>query len=189
MEKFKREMTDFFDKLYPTEHKLLVFGEGDERARVMLIGEAPGEQETMQGRPFVGRAGKNLDEFLELSGLSREALYITNTVKFRPVKHSKSGGVVNRPPTREEVELFLSWLQQEIELVKPQWIVTLGNVALRALMGRGATVGACHGKEYNVGGRRLFALYHPASILYNPAIKAVYRNDVIRLGELVRADE
>lgn len=65
-------MTDFFDKLYPTEHKLLVFGEGGLQARVMLIGEAPGERETMQGRPFVGRAGKNLDEFLALSGLERQ---------------------------------------------------------------------------------------------------------------------
>lgn len=189
MEKFRREMTDFFDKLYPTEHKLLVFGEGGLQARVMLIGEAPGEQETMQGRPFVGRAGKNLDEFLALSGLERRTLYITNTVKFRPVKHSKSGGVVNRPPTREEVELFVSWLQREIELVNPEWIVTLGNVALRALMGRSAAIGAFHGREFPLEGRKLFALYHPASILYNPAIKAVYREDVIRLGKLVRGDE
>ena len=78
MEKLRREMAEFFQKLYVEEQKILVFGEGRCPARVALIGEAPGEQETLQGRPFVGRAGKNLDEFLALSGIRREDVYITS---------------------------------------------------------------------------------------------------------------
>ena len=88
MRRFQEEMTAFFRELYVGEEKRLVFGEGQENARLMLIGEAPGEQESIQGRPFVGRAGKNLDEFLEISEMDRRALYITNTVKFRPTKIS-----------------------------------------------------------------------------------------------------
>ena len=86
MQKLQAEMTALFKKLYADEPKILVFGEGDPKARLVLIGEAPGEQETIAGRPFVGKAGKNLDEFLALSGLKREELYITNTVKFRPTR-------------------------------------------------------------------------------------------------------
>ena len=111
MERFRSELRAFVDGLYEGEKKVLVFGEGDPGARVMMIGEAPGEQETLQGRPFVGRAGKNLDEFLEIAGMDRGQLYVTNTVKFRPTKLSPAGRVVNRPPTQEEVRLFLPWLE------------------------------------------------------------------------------
>ena len=88
MEKFRSELTAFINGLYEGEKKVLVHGEGCIGARIMLIGEAPGEQETLQGRPFVGKAGKNLDEFLELAGISRRELYVSNTVKFRPTKIS-----------------------------------------------------------------------------------------------------
>ncbi|MDO4741329.1 MAG: uracil-DNA glycosylase, partial [Eubacteriales bacterium] len=95
-------MTAFFRELYPGQTHPLVFGEGDVGAGLLLIGEAPGEQEVAQGRPFVGKAGKNLDELLALAGLERGALYITNAVKIRPTKLSAAGRVVNRPPTKEE---------------------------------------------------------------------------------------
>lgn len=188
MQKFREEMTAFFSELYVEERKKLVFGEGDEKARMVLIGEAPGEQEALQGRPFVGKAGKNLDEFLGLSGLDRRALYITNTVKFRPTKISPAGKVVNRPPKKEEIGLFVPWLVKELRLIRPEIVVTLGNVSLKALMGGDKTIGECHGRWFEWEGTRVYPLYHPASVIYNPSLKEVYRADVIRLGEEVRKD-
>ena len=163
-------------------------GEGEIGARVMLVGEAPGEQETLMGRPFVGKAGKNLDEFLELAGLERSQLYVTNAVKFRPTKRSAAGRTVNRPPTREEVSLFLPWLRREIELVAPEVIVTLGNVPLRALTGPKAVIGDVHGAFQNADGLRLYPMYHPASLIYNPALREVYAEDIRRLSAHLRAE-
>ena len=134
MEKFRSEMAGHFTEIYEGNARSLVFGEGSFHSRLMMIGEAPGEQETLKGRPFVGKAGKNLDEFLQMSGLKREEIYITNTVKFRPTKRSDAGRLVNRPPTKEEIALFLPWLKREIGLVGPDCIATLGNVPLMALV-------------------------------------------------------
>ena len=153
---------------------MLVFGEGRVGAPVMMIGEAPGEQESLQGRPFVGKAGKNLDAFLAEAGMDRAALYVTNVVKFRPTKLSAAGRTVNRPPTQEEIKLFLPWLLREIGLVDPRYIITLGNVPLKALTGRGSVIGELHGRFIDWQGRRLFPMYHPASVIYNPSLKAVY---------------
>ena len=186
MERFRAELKDFVDGLYEGEKKVLVFGEGGIGARVMMIGEAPGEQETLQDRPFVGKAGKNLDEFLELAGMDRRQLYVTNTVKFRPTKLSAAGRVVNRPPTQEEVKLFLPWLLQEIELVDPDCIITLGNVPLKALMGRRDVIGEVHGAFAEREGRRVYPMYHPASVIYNPALKETYRADILRFGEWLK---
>lgn len=190
MRRFQEEMTAFFQKLYVGEEKRLVFGEGNEHARLMLIGEAPGEQEAIQGRPFVGKAGKNLDDFLEISGLDRRALYITNTVKFRPTKLSAAGRIVNRPPNPEEIRLCEPWLLREIQMIRPEMIVTLGNVPLKTLLGKDKTIGVCHGQwiEWREN-MRLYPLYHPASVIYNPSIKEVYRADVVRLGEALRTDD
>jgi DNA polymerase len=179
MERFQREATAFFRNLYEGERKLLVFGEGRVGAPVMMIGEAPGEQESLQGRPFVGKAGKNLDAFLEQAGMDRASLYVTNVVKFRPTRRSEAGRVVNRPPTQEEIKLFLPWLLKEIELVDPRYIITLGNVPLKALTGRGSVIGDMHGRFIDWQGRRLFAMYHPASVIYNPGLKAVYSRDIV----------
>jgi len=189
MERFRAELRAFVDGIYEGERKVLVFGEGSRGARVALVGEAPGEQETLQGRPFVGKAGKNLDEFLELAKLDRAALYVTNTVKFRPTKISPAGRVVNRPPTQEEVRLFLPWLMRELEMVSPEVVVTLGNVPLKALMGRKAVIGDLHGQCLDLNGRRLYPMYHPASLIYNPALRETYRDDVVRLGALLRGEE
>lgn len=183
MERFRTELKAFVDGLYDGEKKVLVYGEGDISARVMMIGEAPGEQETLLGRPFVGKAGKNLDEFLELAGMDRRQLYVTNTVKFRPAKLSAAGRVVNRPPTQEEIKLFLPWLLREIDMVDPDCVITLGNVPLKALMGRSAVIGDMHGAFAERGGRRVYPMYHPASLIYNPALRDVYRADITRFSE------
>ncbi len=153
MDKFRRELESFVREVYEGERKVLVFGEGPLHARVMLVGEAPGEREALEGRPFVGRAGKNLDAFLQGAGLKRDELYVTNAVKFRPVRTSQAGRTVNRPPTQEEVRIFAPWLLREIALVDPACVVTLGNVPLRAVTGERLTIGDVHGGFLSAGGR------------------------------------
>ena len=188
LDRMREELNRLIAELYEGEKKILVHGEGEIGARVMLVGEAPGEQETLQGHPFVGKAGRNLNEFLELAGLERSALYVTNAVKFRPTKRSAAGRTVNRPPTREEVSLFLPWLRREIELVAPEVIVTLGNVPLRALTGPKAVIGDVHGAFQDADGLRLYPMYHPASLIYNPALREVYAEDIRRLSAHLRAE-
>ena len=186
LEKLNGECAAYFDALYAPDRKVYVFGDGDAQARIVLVGEAPGEQETLLGKPFVGKAGRNLDAFLEMSGLRRAELYITNAVKFRPVKVSEKGRASNRTPTREEVGLFLPWLRRELEVLRPEVIVTLGNVPLRALMGNGVVIGQVHGELAACEAGRVFPLYHPASIVYNPSLREVYERDVMRFGQLAR---
>ncbi|MDO4357467.1 MAG: uracil-DNA glycosylase [Clostridia bacterium] len=181
MERFNRELEAHIAAIYPGEKKILVFGDGAPHSRVMMIGEAPGEQESLQLKPFVGKAGKNLDEFLALTGLVRSELYISNTVKFRPTKLSKAGRLVNRPPTKEEVQIFLPWLKREIALVEPEVVVTLGNVPLKALTGNRSVIGALHGQFLELEGRTLYPIYHPASLIYNRSLADTYRADLERL--------
>lgn len=188
MEKFRRELRAFVDELYRGENKVLVYGEGPLAPELMLIGEAPGEQEALAGRPFVGKAGRNLDEMLDKCGLTRAQIYIGNAVKFRPVKTSKAGRTVNRPPTLEEIGLFRPWLQREIALVKPALIATLGNVPLRALTGRAIAVGDVHGRLMEEGGMRVFPMYHPASMIYNPSLRDVFEEDLHTLARIVAGD-
>ena len=175
----------FIAGVMPGRENALVFGEGPQRPRLMLIGEAPGEQETLQGRPFVGKAGQNLDHFLALAGLCREEIYISNAVKLRPTKTGKTGRLSNRPPTKDEIALFRPWLLREIAEVAPQMIATLGNVPLRAVTGRSLTIGEVHGQVIDAGetGLPLFALYHPASLIYNRSLTDVYEQDVRALAK------
>ena len=166
----------------------LVFGEGKTDGGVMLIGEAPGGEEEKMGRPFVGKAGKNLDEFIELAGLKREDLYITNVVKFRPTSISeKTGRKVNRTPSREEIEDFVPLLKNEISTYKPYLIVTLGNVPLKAVTGNNRlSIGDCHGKIMQLEGLNIYPLYHPASVIYNRNLKNVYASDVKNIKEYIK---
>lgn len=186
LKRLRSELEKLIDEVYVGEKKVLVHGEGEAGARVMLIGEAPGQQETLACRPFVGKAGKNLDEFLEMAEIDRSQLYVSNTVKFRPTRVSAAGRIVNRPPTREEINLFLPWLRREIELVRPQAVVTLGNVPLRALTASRATIGEMHGQFMQADGLEIYPMYHPASIIYNPSLREVYTADVRRLGQWLR---
>lgn len=186
---FYDRLARHFRELY-ADDRVFVMGEGRVRPAVMLVGEAPGEKEALEGRPFVGRAGENLNDFLTRAGLSREQMFVSNVVKFRPVKPGKSGRNINRPPTREETELFTPWLTQEIALVRPSVVVTLGNVALKAVMrDSAATIGAFHGEmRETAGGLAVFPLYHPAAVIYNRALTDIYRADVARLKRLLAGD-
>ncbi len=167
---------------------IIVPGEGRESAKAVLIGEAPGEKEELNRRPFVGKAGENLNEFLRLSGLERDELYITNTVKLRPSAIGKSGRKINRKPTKAEIEAFLPYLLREIEIIDPIVIVTLGNVPLNALCGEELKIGDVHGRFIGLNSinRRLYPMYHPASVIYRRELKQVYAEDVKRLGEWMR---
>ena len=187
MQSFNQKMSRFFQDLWPAEDKPLVFGEGQtDKPPLMLIGEAPGEQESLQGRPFVGKAGKNLDGFLAVLEMQREEIYISNVVKIRPTKVSEKGRVSNRPPNKEELALFTPFLYEEILRVQPGMIVTLGNVALKALCGPKAIIGDMHGRMAEITVRHekqeadfpIFPLYHPASIIYNRSLQEVYDADL-----------
>ena len=188
-EDLRQALRVFIAGVMPGRENALVFGEGPQRPRLMLIGEAPGEQETLQGRPFVGKAGQNLDHFLVLAGLRRAEIYSTNAVKLRPTKTGKTGRLSNRPPTKDEIALFRPWLLREIAEVAPQMIATLGNVPLRAVTGRSLTIGEVHGQVIDAGetGLPLFALYHPASLIYNRALSDVYEQDVRALAQRLSA--
>lgn len=173
------------EKAFPDRR--LVFGEGNAFCpRIMLIGEAPGAQEEEQRRPFVGKAGQNLNEFLQLAGLERGELYVSNVVKFRPTELGPTGRTRNRKPSRTEIAGFTPFLLREIALVQPRQLVTLGNTPLQALLGEQTTVGEAHGQWLQAQGIPLFALYHPASMIYRPALRTIYANDILRLAVEMR---
>ena len=187
MEKLQQKITaDVLQSDYA--EKKIVFGEGKQNAKICMIGEAPGGDEEKQGRPFVGKAGKNLSSFLETIGLKREEIYITNVVKFRPTNVSpKTGNFVNRPPKKPEVDFFLPYLKRELEIIQPDMIVTLGNVPLKAVTSDdSASIGDMHGVMTTTkDGYRLFPLYHPAAIIYNRGLSEVYQNDLQVLKQYV----
>ena len=175
-------------KLKLDESQIFVPGEGDTDAKLLLIGEAPGAKETELGRPFVGAAGKNLDEFLKVIHRQREEIYISNVVKFRPYKvHPTKGTKSNRPPKTGEIKLCLPYLKQEITVISPKIIVTLGNTALQSVLGdKTVKIGDCHGTKVPYDTNTcIFALYHPASIIYNRALAEVYQADLELLSKLL----
>ena len=167
----------------------LVFGDGNPDSKIVLIGEAPGKTEVELGKPFVGQAGKNLEEFISILGIEREELYITNVVKFRPIKlNPDTGRESNRPPSKAEIRICTSYIEEELSIIKPALVVSLGNVALRCILKDDkVTIGLLHGTAINVkfaGGEFvLFPLYHPASIIYNRSLREVYLQDLHRLRE------
>lgn len=139
-----------------TRHKL-VFGVGNAQAEVMLIGEGPGEQEDLQGVPFVGPAGKLLDDMLEMIDLDRQKVYIANIVKCRPPR--------NRDPLNVEQEACRPWLDRQIALVNPKIIVCLGRIAATALIREDFRITREHGQWFDRDSRRLMATYHPSALL------------------------
>ncbi|MPN44296.1 Type-4 uracil-DNA glycosylase [bioreactor metagenome] len=162
-----------------------MFGEGSGKAAVMLIGEAPGRTEVEMKRPFVGRAGKNLDMFLAQIRLNREDIFITNSVKFRPTREGRDA---NRAPTPGEIAGMRDFLMEEIRIVGPKVIVTLGGVPLKSVTNdMKAAIGASHGRPAVLpgDGRTLFPLYHPASIIYRKELAAVYQQDLERLAAFI----
>ena len=138
----------------------IVFGYGNPNADIMLIGEAPGENEDLSSMPFVGRSGKLLDEFLNSVGLDRnENVYIANTLKCRPPK--------NRDPKPFEQDLCIDWLKKQIEIVSPKIIVCVGRIAAQKMIGKSFKVTVQHGEFVDIDGILYTGTYHPAAILRN----------------------
>jgi DNA polymerase len=147
--------------LADTRHHV-VFGVGNRTAEVMCIGEGPGEQEDLQGEPFVGRAGKLLDEMLELIDLDRaKNVYIANIVKCRPPQ--------NRDPLNTEQEACIGYLRNQVALIRPKIIVCLGRIAAVRLIREDFKITREHGQWVEKAGVQMTALYHPAAILRDPS--------------------
>lgn len=169
----------------------LVFGDGNPDSKIVLVGEAPGKTEVEQGKPFVGQAGKNLEEFITILSIVRKDLYITNVVKIRPVRlNPDTGRESNRPPARDEIRIFTDFIEKELSIIRPMLVVSLGNVALRCILKDDkSTIGNLHGTPIDVkfAGAEfvLFPLYHPASIIYNMALRDVYLQDLHRLRDYI----
>lgn len=168
--------------------EIVVFGEGSLDAEIVLVGEAPGSKEVELKKPFVGQAGKNLDEFLKTVELNREDIYITNVVKIRPYRiNEKTGRKVNRPPNKKEIEKYSKYLFKELRIVNPRLIVTLGNVPLKALTNnRDVKVSEAHGRVIETKEKTIFPLYHPAAVIYNRKLRPIYLEDLIKLKEYVK---
>jgi DNA polymerase len=161
------------------ERTNLVFGEGNPDAFIMFVGEAPGFHEDQQGKPFVGAAGKLLTELIESIGLKREDVYIANVLKCRPPN--------NREPLPEEIRVCFPFLRQQIEIINPKIICTLGRYAAYAILGHSVNISTSHGKDYYVDGRRVFVTYHPAAALYHGKLLENIKKDFEKLKELYEA--
>jgi DNA polymerase len=157
----------------------LVPGEGDPQADVVIVGEAPGASEDKVGLPFVGRAGRLLDDLLDAAGLERGGVFITNVVKARPPG--------NRDPKPDEVRHHWPWLEAQLEVLRPALLVPLGRHALGRFADPADKISAVHGEVLERGGRRLFPLYHPAAALHSPPLRGTLFEDARKLGEAVRA--
>ncbi len=155
-------------------------GAGDEHAEIMFVGEAPGFHEDRQGVPFVGPAGRLLDQLLGSIGLSRSQVYISNTLKCRPPE--------NRDPLPQELSTCTPFLFKQIELIAPRIICTLGNHATRTLLGGGTGITRIHGKLMRKGGLAYVPLFHPAAALHKPPLKSTLLEDFQRLREYLDAE-
>ncbi len=165
-----------------------VIGEGDHFAKIMFVGEAPGANEAKTGRPFVGAAGKFLNEMLLGVSITREHVYITNIVKDRPPQ--------NRDPLPEEIEAYGQFLDRQIDIIEPEVIVTLGRFSMNYIMSRLGLelevepISKAHGKRYEAktsyGKVIIIPLYHPAAALYNGSLRDVLKKDFEQLKEYAK---
>ena len=157
----------------------VVFGAGQPGAKIMLIGEGPGENEDLQGAPFVGRSGQLMDKMLEYAGFSRERnVYIANMVKCRPPQ--------NRDPAPEEIDACLPWLRGQVAALRPAIIVCVGRIAASSLIRKDFRVTREHGQFIEKNGTLMMGTFHPAALLRNPANKPAAMEDFLALAEKAR---
>jgi len=157
--------------------KRIVFGEGSPESKLMFIGEAPGAEEDNTGRPFVGRAGQLLTKIIESINLKREDVYIANIIKCRPPD--------NRNPMYDEIDLCVPFLKEQIAIIKPEIICTLGKFATEFIIGNDkGTISSVRGKEFNYEGITVIPTYHPSYLLRNPGAKKETWEDMKKIREL-----
>jgi len=169
LDKIRQQITN--DKVCPdlsTAATQLVFGEGNPNAHIVFIGEAPGKHEDLQGRPFVGAAGKFLDELLTSIKMDRSDVYITNIVKYRPPN--------NRDPLPDEKAAFLPYLQAQLAVIQPELVVTLGRHSLNCFL-PDLQISKVHGQPKRYKGNVYLPLFHPAAALYNGAMRQTLMED------------
>jgi uracil-DNA glycosylase family 4 len=154
----------------------LVFGDGNPKAELVFIGEAPGKNEDLQGIPFVGAAGKFLDEMLEMIDLKRSDIYITNIVKYRPPD--------NRDPFPDEKQAFMPYLESQLEVIQPKLTVTLGRHSLNCFL-PDLQISRCHGQPKRYQGRVYLPLFHPAAALYNGAMRQTLIDDFALIPAII----
>jgi uracil-DNA glycosylase len=156
----------------------LVFGEGNPEARLMFIGEAPGREEDIQARPFVGEAGMLLTRLIEKMGLKREDVYIANVVKCRPP--------MNRDPEKDEIEQCSGFLERQIHIIRPDVIMSLGRIAVFTLTGDDKLkITAIHGRVFDYRGIPLVPTFHPAYLIRNPKDKWLTWNDAQKVLDIL----
>ncbi len=151
-------------------------GEGAENAEILFIGEAPGWHEDQQGRPFVGPAGKFLEQLLANIGLRRNQVFIANVIKCRPPS--------NRDPLPDEILACSHWLEQQLELLKPKIIVTLGRYAMTKYF-PGKSISKIHGTTQKRDGIVYYAMYHPAAALHQQSLRSAIEEDMLRIPSLL----
>jgi len=155
-------------------------GEGSESAEIMFIGEAPGFHEDRQGRPFVGAAGRFLEELLASIGLKREEVYIANVIKCRPPG--------NRDPLPDEIETCKPYLDKQIELIQPKLIVTLGRYSMARYFPN-ASITRIHGQPRRIGGRIYYPMFHPAAALHQPKWRSAVEEDMLKIPRILKEAE
>jgi DNA polymerase len=163
-------------RLYKTRI-FAVPGEGSVRSKIIVCGQAPGRNEDKMGKPFIGRAGKLLNELLETIKLKREWLFITSTTKCFPPN--------NRSPKSDELEACKPFLEKQIKIIKPEIIITLGNFALQSILGKKHTISKLHGQLQTVNEKIIFPTFHPAAALRFPKIKTQMKEDFKKLERLL----
>ena len=157
----------------------LVFGVGNEKAKLMFVGEGPGEQEDLQGVPFVGRAGKLLDDMLAMFDLNRSDVYIANIVKCRPPK--------NRDPLPDEQDACYPWLERQINIVRPRLMVCLGRIAAMRFIDPKYRISREHGQWVVRDGMEITAIYHPAALLRDPRRRPEAFDDMKDIARKLKA--
>ena len=155
----------------------LVFGEGNPDAELVFIGEAPGKKEDQTGKPFVGAAGRFLNDMLASIGLKRDDVYITNIVKYRPPN--------NRDPLPEEKSAFMPFLESQLEVIKPKLTITLGRHSLNCFL-PDLKISEVHGQIQKLNGRDLLPLFHPAAALYNGGLRQTLLDDFASIPALLK---
>lgn len=158
----------------------LVFSDGNADADLVFIGEAPGKSEDEQGLPFVGAAGRFLNEMLAMIGLSRGDVYITNIVKYRPPD--------NRDPYPDEKATFLPFLRKQLEVIKPKLVITLGRHSMECFL-PGLQISKCHGQPKRYRGQVYLPFFHPAAALYNGGMRQTLIDDFMRIPAILKKIE
>lgn len=189
LENLKEKIKGELDCELKKSAKNLVFGKGNPDAQILFIGEAPGAQEDLQGVPFVGSAGKELDKLLHSIGLSLDDVYIANILKYRPPD--------NRNPSVDEIRNHTPYLVEQIKIIKPKIICTLGNFSTKFVLAKFdvnnmksvSGITQLHGKPVEVAVDGLYftvvPLYHPAAVLYNPKLRKDLQDDFLKLKDML----